>query len=54
MEERKPTLAETDQALAMIADCLPAHWKSMYDGMLASGFTEQQAMILLIVYIQNK
>lgn len=43
--------AEYDQAAAFLTEHLPALWKQMYDGLVAVGFNENQAMDLLKVYV---
>ena len=35
---------ENEQVLAYIGDVLPRMWRSIYEGCIREGFTEQQAM----------
>lgn len=41
-----------DQGAAFLGDALPALWWRMYNNMLLSGFSEEQAMSLLRTYVK--
>ena len=46
--------ADLDQSMAMIADTFPPLWRRLYFNMTCEGFTEDQAMRLLIAYISSQ
>ena len=52
-DDDKPTVAEMDQAIALLGDQLPRMWRSIYEGCLDSGFTEPEAMRMILAYIQR-
>jgi hypothetical protein len=43
--------AKFDQSAAALAEVLPSAWKQLYDGLMKEGFTEEQTMRLLSVWI---
>lgn len=43
--------ASAEQSMMWQRDCLPAHWKAMHWNLLSSGFTEGDAMRILLAYI---
>lgn len=43
--------ADAEQAMSMVRDLFPAHWRGLYRGMLEQGFDESQALELLKVYV---
>ena len=45
---------ELDQTLAVARDTIPRHWWALYQGSLAAGFGEQQAMALLQTQILSQ
>lgn len=46
-------ISEADDGFKVMSDMLPPHWRSMYKGCLAEEFTEDQAMRLLLKYIEK-
>lgn len=46
-------VSEVDGGFKAMSDMLPPHWWSMYIGCLDQGFTEEQAMRLLLKYIEK-
>ncbi|MCK9569130.1 hypothetical protein M0R72_09325 [Candidatus Pacearchaeota archaeon] len=46
--------AELDQAMAACAEMFPRMWRSLYEGLKSEGFTEEQAMRLLIAHILSQ
>jgi hypothetical protein len=45
------TRSEIDQANTFMIEYMPPLWKGLYLGMMSEGFTEDQAMRLLVAYI---
>jgi hypothetical protein len=46
-------VSELDGGFKAMSDMLPPHWGSIYKGCLTEGFTEEQAMRLLLKYIEK-
>jgi endonuclease III len=46
--------AEMDQGIAACAEMFPRMWHSLYEGLKAEGFTEEQSFRLLIAYILSQ
>lgn len=46
-------IAEADQTFTLIVDHVCPHWRSMFLRLVAEGFAEPQAMVLLKAYIQK-
>lgn len=42
---------EMDQARTTLIDHYPKMWKGLYAGLIEEGFTEQQALVILLTYI---
>jgi hypothetical protein len=42
---------EIDQARTALLDHYPKMWKGLFDNLKAEGFTEQQALVILLTYI---
>lgn len=40
-----------DQSAAFMGDSFPPLWRRLYEGCIAAGFTEEQALALVKVYI---
>jgi hypothetical protein len=45
--------SKLDQNLARLADTFPPHWYRLYAGCVEAGFTDEQAMEILKVYINS-
>lgn len=45
--------AQIDQELAEMAEVLPKGWRAIYLGCIAEGFSEEQAMRIIIAFIQK-
>ena len=45
-------VSEADAAMAMVADTYPAMWHRMYTNLVKEGFTEPQAMAVLLTFVQ--
>lgn len=52
MNENRSNSASIDQMLANIRDMVPAVWWALYSGSVEKGFTPEQAMDLLKVWIR--
>ena len=46
-------IGDADGAFKALNDMLPPHWWSMYQGCLKEGFTDEQAMRLLLKHIEK-
>ena len=46
--------AELDQVMAACAEMFPRMCRSLYEGLKAEGFTEEQSFRLLIAYILSQ
>lgn len=51
MDARK--IAEMDQARAEVADVFPKLWWALFDQCVQQGFTRQEALTLLVVYMRG-
>jgi hypothetical protein len=46
-------LQKFDQSTSLVADVFPPFWKRMFDNLVREKFTEDQAMEILIAWIQK-
>lgn len=46
-------LADRERVMALVADLFPAHWRRVYLSLCDENFTKDEAMQLLIAYIQK-
>lgn len=46
-------LHKVEQAMAMMADTFPPHWKRMYDNLLAEGFDKDQSFRILLTLVHG-
>ena len=51
VDEKKKERAKYDQGLAETLEVLPSMWYKLYSGCVREGFTEKQAMVLLMELI---
>jgi hypothetical protein len=49
-----PDRAQLDQHLANLRDNLPAFYWALYTGSVDKGFTAEQAMQIVVAFIQKK
>lgn len=52
-DEEAKNKARTDQNLAQIRDAVPSLWWAIYSGCIQQGFLEEQALRLVIAFIQR-
>ncbi len=50
-QQRTREQALADQAMANLADTLPPYWKRLYDRCIEVGFSETQAMSILLTMV---
>lgn len=46
-------ISDADQGFKAINDLYPPHWGAIYKGCLMEGFTDEQAMRLLLKHIEK-
>ncbi len=51
LERRAEEDREMDEEATRLANHLPLHWKSFFDNLVVQGFAEQDAFVLLKLYI---
>jgi hypothetical protein len=53
VSKRLQQVVATDQTIARLADVLPTMWFSLYSKSCEAGFTEDQAMKLVLMYVKT-